>query len=100
MLCLRVFWCFFFFSSRRRHTRCREVSWARRCVQETGTWVFEKLKEKYTKGSLSLYDFDGYDEEAKGLTLSEVLLNSKRKMGHAFVLKMMLLEKYPWKEET
>eukprot|EP00831_Metopus_contortus_P039137 TRINITY_DN30698_c0_g1_i1.p3 TRINITY_DN30698_c0_g1~~TRINITY_DN30698_c0_g1_i1.p3 ORF type:complete len:107 (-),score=26.69 TRINITY_DN30698_c0_g1_i1:166-486(-) len=28
----------FFFSSRRRHTRCREVSWARRCVQETGTW--------------------------------------------------------------
>eukprot|EP00831_Metopus_contortus_P047532 TRINITY_DN38381_c0_g1_i1.p1 TRINITY_DN38381_c0_g1~~TRINITY_DN38381_c0_g1_i1.p1 ORF type:complete len:122 (-),score=29.54 TRINITY_DN38381_c0_g1_i1:81-446(-) len=27
--------CFFFFSSRRRHTRCREVSWARRCVQET-----------------------------------------------------------------
>ena len=21
-----------FFSSRRRHTRCREVSWARRCV--------------------------------------------------------------------
>eukprot|EP00831_Metopus_contortus_P062079 TRINITY_DN54042_c0_g1_i1.p3 TRINITY_DN54042_c0_g1~~TRINITY_DN54042_c0_g1_i1.p3 ORF type:complete len:124 (-),score=19.41 TRINITY_DN54042_c0_g1_i1:133-504(-) len=25
----------FFFSSRRRHTRCREVSWARRCVQET-----------------------------------------------------------------
>eukprot|EP00831_Metopus_contortus_P074955 TRINITY_DN68545_c0_g1_i1.p1 TRINITY_DN68545_c0_g1~~TRINITY_DN68545_c0_g1_i1.p1 ORF type:complete len:169 (-),score=50.92 TRINITY_DN68545_c0_g1_i1:89-595(-) len=27
----------FFFSSRRRHTRCREVSWARRCVQETVT---------------------------------------------------------------
>eukprot|EP00831_Metopus_contortus_P032421 TRINITY_DN26199_c0_g1_i6.p2 TRINITY_DN26199_c0_g1~~TRINITY_DN26199_c0_g1_i6.p2 ORF type:complete len:149 (-),score=41.34 TRINITY_DN26199_c0_g1_i6:23-469(-) len=31
-------WCaVFFFSSRRRHTRCREVSWARRCVQETDT---------------------------------------------------------------
>eukprot|EP00831_Metopus_contortus_P061107 TRINITY_DN52982_c0_g1_i1.p3 TRINITY_DN52982_c0_g1~~TRINITY_DN52982_c0_g1_i1.p3 ORF type:complete len:113 (-),score=26.77 TRINITY_DN52982_c0_g1_i1:176-514(-) len=29
------FFGFFFFSSRRRHTRCREVSWARRCVQET-----------------------------------------------------------------
>eukprot|EP01015_Nassula_variabilis_P023198 TRINITY_DN4327_c0_g1_i4.p4 TRINITY_DN4327_c0_g1~~TRINITY_DN4327_c0_g1_i4.p4 ORF type:complete len:103 (-),score=31.27 TRINITY_DN4327_c0_g1_i4:144-452(-) len=26
----------FFFSSRRRHTRCSGVSWARRCVQETG----------------------------------------------------------------
>eukprot|EP00831_Metopus_contortus_P042393 TRINITY_DN33575_c0_g1_i1.p3 TRINITY_DN33575_c0_g1~~TRINITY_DN33575_c0_g1_i1.p3 ORF type:complete len:130 (-),score=41.11 TRINITY_DN33575_c0_g1_i1:275-664(-) len=33
-LCVYIF----FFSSRRRHTRCREVSWARRCVQETGTW--------------------------------------------------------------
>eukprot|EP00831_Metopus_contortus_P080586 TRINITY_DN8271_c0_g1_i1.p1 TRINITY_DN8271_c0_g1~~TRINITY_DN8271_c0_g1_i1.p1 ORF type:complete len:111 (-),score=31.87 TRINITY_DN8271_c0_g1_i1:22-354(-) len=30
-----IVFCFFFFSSRRRHTRCREVSWARRCVQET-----------------------------------------------------------------
>eukprot|EP00831_Metopus_contortus_P062644 TRINITY_DN54831_c0_g1_i1.p1 TRINITY_DN54831_c0_g1~~TRINITY_DN54831_c0_g1_i1.p1 ORF type:complete len:177 (-),score=49.42 TRINITY_DN54831_c0_g1_i1:28-558(-) len=42
---------FFFFSSRRRHTRCREVSWARRCVQETGTWV-SKLgpdKESFIK---------------------------------------------------
>eukprot|EP01015_Nassula_variabilis_P014779 TRINITY_DN2225_c0_g1_i22.p3 TRINITY_DN2225_c0_g1~~TRINITY_DN2225_c0_g1_i22.p3 ORF type:complete len:108 (+),score=47.39 TRINITY_DN2225_c0_g1_i22:22-345(+) len=28
---------FFFFSSRRRHTRCSGVSWARRCVQETGS---------------------------------------------------------------
>eukprot|EP01015_Nassula_variabilis_P027370 TRINITY_DN55_c0_g1_i1.p1 TRINITY_DN55_c0_g1~~TRINITY_DN55_c0_g1_i1.p1 ORF type:complete len:293 (-),score=83.16 TRINITY_DN55_c0_g1_i1:95-973(-) len=27
---------FFFFSSRRRHTRFLPVSWARRCVQETG----------------------------------------------------------------
>eukprot|EP00831_Metopus_contortus_P023311 TRINITY_DN20587_c0_g1_i1.p4 TRINITY_DN20587_c0_g1~~TRINITY_DN20587_c0_g1_i1.p4 ORF type:complete len:113 (-),score=22.86 TRINITY_DN20587_c0_g1_i1:446-784(-) len=31
----RQLYMFFFFSSRRRHTRCREVSWARRCVQET-----------------------------------------------------------------
>ena len=27
---------FFFFSSRRRHTRSSTVSWARRCVKETG----------------------------------------------------------------
>eukprot|EP00831_Metopus_contortus_P061043 TRINITY_DN52917_c0_g1_i1.p1 TRINITY_DN52917_c0_g1~~TRINITY_DN52917_c0_g1_i1.p1 ORF type:complete len:131 (-),score=49.51 TRINITY_DN52917_c0_g1_i1:149-541(-) len=42
------FVCFFFFSSRRRHTRCREVSWARRCVQETvstqSTWGVKKQK--------------------------------------------------------
>src|SRR5660398_236645 len=30
---------FFFFSSRRRHTRFALVSWARRCVQETGGMV-------------------------------------------------------------
>eukprot|EP00831_Metopus_contortus_P064418 TRINITY_DN5766_c0_g1_i2.p2 TRINITY_DN5766_c0_g1~~TRINITY_DN5766_c0_g1_i2.p2 ORF type:complete len:183 (-),score=41.99 TRINITY_DN5766_c0_g1_i2:17-565(-) len=34
---------FFFFSSRRRHTRCREVSWARRCVQETDLVQFHFL---------------------------------------------------------
>eukprot|EP00831_Metopus_contortus_P068518 TRINITY_DN61288_c0_g1_i1.p2 TRINITY_DN61288_c0_g1~~TRINITY_DN61288_c0_g1_i1.p2 ORF type:complete len:103 (-),score=19.32 TRINITY_DN61288_c0_g1_i1:211-519(-) len=33
----------FFFSSRRRHTRCREVSWARRCVQETDEEHFKCL---------------------------------------------------------
>eukprot|EP00831_Metopus_contortus_P026577 TRINITY_DN22582_c0_g1_i3.p2 TRINITY_DN22582_c0_g1~~TRINITY_DN22582_c0_g1_i3.p2 ORF type:complete len:112 (+),score=46.95 TRINITY_DN22582_c0_g1_i3:89-424(+) len=35
-MCDTFVFVFFFFSSRRRHTRCREVSWARRCVQETG----------------------------------------------------------------
>eukprot|EP00831_Metopus_contortus_P030849 TRINITY_DN25248_c0_g1_i1.p2 TRINITY_DN25248_c0_g1~~TRINITY_DN25248_c0_g1_i1.p2 ORF type:complete len:151 (-),score=42.26 TRINITY_DN25248_c0_g1_i1:326-778(-) len=43
-LMISFFQLFFFFSSRRRHTRCREVSWARRCVQETvstqSTWEF------------------------------------------------------------
>eukprot|EP01016_Furgasonia_blochmanni_P031897 TRINITY_DN3292_c0_g1_i5.p1 TRINITY_DN3292_c0_g1~~TRINITY_DN3292_c0_g1_i5.p1 ORF type:complete len:310 (-),score=75.82 TRINITY_DN3292_c0_g1_i5:459-1388(-) len=34
-MCIR----FFFFSSRRRHTRSCLVSWARRCVQETGVKI-------------------------------------------------------------
>eukprot|EP00831_Metopus_contortus_P085524 TRINITY_DN9964_c0_g1_i1.p2 TRINITY_DN9964_c0_g1~~TRINITY_DN9964_c0_g1_i1.p2 ORF type:complete len:102 (-),score=27.22 TRINITY_DN9964_c0_g1_i1:258-563(-) len=38
-----LFFCFFF-SSRRRHTRCREVSWARRCVQETDCGVSAGLR--------------------------------------------------------
>eukprot|EP00831_Metopus_contortus_P068708 TRINITY_DN61505_c0_g1_i1.p1 TRINITY_DN61505_c0_g1~~TRINITY_DN61505_c0_g1_i1.p1 ORF type:complete len:185 (+),score=59.65 TRINITY_DN61505_c0_g1_i1:46-600(+) len=42
---------FFFFSSRRRHTRCREVSWARRCVQETGTWDKFKIIMKSSIGT-------------------------------------------------
>eukprot|EP00831_Metopus_contortus_P062254 TRINITY_DN54315_c0_g1_i1.p2 TRINITY_DN54315_c0_g1~~TRINITY_DN54315_c0_g1_i1.p2 ORF type:complete len:114 (-),score=40.95 TRINITY_DN54315_c0_g1_i1:110-451(-) len=52
-----MFLCFFF-SSRRRHTRCREVSWARRCVQETvstqSTWVFEQFM-KYTLNKKKLH---------------------------------------------
>eukprot|EP00831_Metopus_contortus_P066744 TRINITY_DN59541_c0_g1_i1.p1 TRINITY_DN59541_c0_g1~~TRINITY_DN59541_c0_g1_i1.p1 ORF type:complete len:278 (-),score=16.52 TRINITY_DN59541_c0_g1_i1:192-1025(-) len=43
--------CFFFFSSRRRHTRCREVSWARRCVQETD--MGQKLLERLSKVVMS-----------------------------------------------
>eukprot|EP01016_Furgasonia_blochmanni_P032922 TRINITY_DN3406_c0_g1_i2.p1 TRINITY_DN3406_c0_g1~~TRINITY_DN3406_c0_g1_i2.p1 ORF type:complete len:359 (-),score=79.84 TRINITY_DN3406_c0_g1_i2:388-1464(-) len=36
----------FFFSSRRRHTRSCLVSWARRCVQETGTWgLYQYIKQ-------------------------------------------------------
>eukprot|EP01016_Furgasonia_blochmanni_P025135 TRINITY_DN27095_c0_g1_i3.p1 TRINITY_DN27095_c0_g1~~TRINITY_DN27095_c0_g1_i3.p1 ORF type:complete len:735 (+),score=122.70 TRINITY_DN27095_c0_g1_i3:65-2269(+) len=41
---------FFFFSSRRRHTRSCLVSWARRCVQETGvdeTKILDDLKPDY-----------------------------------------------------
>eukprot|EP01015_Nassula_variabilis_P025839 TRINITY_DN5093_c0_g1_i6.p1 TRINITY_DN5093_c0_g1~~TRINITY_DN5093_c0_g1_i6.p1 ORF type:complete len:317 (-),score=53.94 TRINITY_DN5093_c0_g1_i6:63-1013(-) len=42
----------FFFSSRRRHTRCSGVSWARRCVQETGTWGIQKINEEQINNSL------------------------------------------------
>mgnify|MGYP002663547099 CR=1 FL=1 len=40
----------FICSSRRRHTRCREVSWARRCVKEK--WA--KIKVPSLKGELEL----------------------------------------------
>eukprot|EP01015_Nassula_variabilis_P000954 TRINITY_DN1051_c0_g1_i7.p1 TRINITY_DN1051_c0_g1~~TRINITY_DN1051_c0_g1_i7.p1 ORF type:complete len:205 (-),score=62.50 TRINITY_DN1051_c0_g1_i7:60-674(-) len=33
----------FFFSSRRRHTRCSGVSWARRCVQETAPYQHKRI---------------------------------------------------------
>eukprot|EP01015_Nassula_variabilis_P008122 TRINITY_DN1637_c0_g1_i5.p2 TRINITY_DN1637_c0_g1~~TRINITY_DN1637_c0_g1_i5.p2 ORF type:complete len:200 (-),score=53.70 TRINITY_DN1637_c0_g1_i5:96-695(-) len=41
---------FFFFSSRRRHTRFLPVSWARRCVQETG----QKTGTDYVKFKTTL----------------------------------------------
>lgn len=39
---------------------------------------------------LVIRDFDGYDHLAKNMSLSEVLNFPNRKMGHAFVLAMML----------
>eukprot|EP00831_Metopus_contortus_P055843 TRINITY_DN47400_c0_g1_i1.p1 TRINITY_DN47400_c0_g1~~TRINITY_DN47400_c0_g1_i1.p1 ORF type:complete len:143 (+),score=41.98 TRINITY_DN47400_c0_g1_i1:82-510(+) len=45
----------FFFSSRRRHTRCREVSWARRCVQETGTGGFSEILKCSNKNNNKTY---------------------------------------------
>lgn len=42
-------------------------------------------------GTIYLRDFDGYDEVEKEMTLTEVLNFPRRKMGHAFVLKMLLL---------
>ncbi len=55
------------------------------------TEVFNTLREKAIKGEeIVLFDYDGYSDYN---SLEEVRKNSKRKMGHAFVLAM-LLEKY------
>lgn len=37
-----------------------------------------------------LFDFDGYDNERFNMSMEEVINNPNKKMGHAFVLKMML----------
>ena len=39
---------------------------------------------------LVLLDFDAYDHAALGMTLKDVINDPSRKMGHAFVLAMML----------
>ena len=54
--------------------------------------AFLRLKELTEKGDVALRDFDGYDHDAQNLTLTQVLNNPKRKMGHAFVLKMLLTD--------
>lgn len=40
---------------------------------------------------IALIDFDGYDHERIGKSLQQVLDDPKRIMGHAFVIKAMLL---------
>lgn len=55
------------------------------------TEAFAKLRRLYRElDTLYLWDFDGYDHRAKGLTLLEVMNRPDLKMGHGFVLAMML----------
>lgn len=57
-----------------------------------GTDAFARLKWMHDSGQrVVLFDFDGYDHDEKGVPLSDVLLDDSRPMGHAFVLKSMLL---------
>jgi hypothetical protein len=37
-----------------------------------------------------LWDFDGYNHKALNLTYTQVINDSNRKMGHAFVIAMLL----------
>eukprot|EP01016_Furgasonia_blochmanni_P032437 TRINITY_DN3345_c0_g1_i15.p2 TRINITY_DN3345_c0_g1~~TRINITY_DN3345_c0_g1_i15.p2 ORF type:complete len:185 (-),score=55.87 TRINITY_DN3345_c0_g1_i15:942-1496(-) len=59
----------FFFSSRRRHTRQESVSWARRCVQETGVHGDNKLSLRTLKmiGSSNR----GYESSSEEENLSD-----------------------------
>jgi len=55
------------------------------------TFAFEKLKKMHEEGqNLYLWDFDGYDHKALNLSFDEVINDPNRKMGHAFVLAMLL----------
>lgn len=57
------------------------------------TDAFSKLKELTTYGKdIYLKDFDGYNHISLGMTLDKVIENPNKKMGHAFVLAMMLTE--------
>lgn len=58
------------------------------------TEAFQKLLDLYkSEETFVLLDFDGYDYLSMGMTLKEVLNEPKKKMGHAFVLAMLL--QYP-----
>lgn len=58
-------------------------------VRKTDTW--KRLQEEYKKhGALNLRDFDAYDHRKLGMSWKQVVHDPTRKMGHAFVLAMML----------
>ncbi len=56
------------------------------------TDAFRRIRSLYEQqGEITLFDFDGYEHESAGMNLAEVMLNPNRPMGHAFVLKAMLI---------
>lgn len=58
-------------------------------VRRTDAW--KKLRSIYQNSEyevLVIRDFDGYNQ--KGMSLTDILTNSKKPMGHGFVLCMML----------
>lgn len=57
-----------------------------KAVQESS--AFEQLKKM--TGDLYLQDFDAYNHKALGLSYEQVINDPNRKMGHAFVLAMLL----------
>jgi hypothetical protein len=62
--------------------------YARAVVKTKG---YEILQRMYDEGkNLYLQDYDAYDHKKLGLTLTDVLNKADKKMGHAFVLMMLL----------
>ena len=62
---------------------------------------FKILQEQYNECNLRnkemiLLDYDAYDHIALGMSLVDVINNPNRKMGHAFVLIMMLTGSTIW----
>ena len=60
-----------------------------------------KLKAVYEKAvksgkKLALFDFDGHNSIAALGSFERILYNTKRKLGHAFVLAMLLTGSEPW----
>lgn len=55
------------------------------------TDAFRKLQRLAAERAVALWDFDGYDHDGQGMPLASVLMNERRPLGHAFVLKAMLL---------
>ena len=54
--------------------------------------AYKQLAALYQQNDdvLYLWDFDGYDNEALGMSLIDVLNDPSRTMGHAFILARML----------
>lgn len=55
------------------------------------TEAFNQLVRLARTKTIVLWDFDGYDHEQQGKGLADVMSDISRPLGHAFILKAMLL---------
>jgi hypothetical protein len=61
------------------------------------TDAFKRLKEIYeAEKEIWLWDFDAYDHHKLGMTYEQVINSETRKMGHCFVLGMLLENQRVW----
>ena len=64
------------------------------CVERYASDSLDRLRQLYNEGkTIALVDFDGY---SKYTSLKDVLNDPNKKMGHAFVLAMIILNEKHW----
>lgn len=62
-------------------------------IREHKLLDFLRLRKIYEElGSIAILDFDAYRYDLEGMDLKDVILRTDKKMGHGFVLAMMLEE--------
>lgn len=70
------------------------------CLEKYANEELGKLKKILDEGrDIALFDFDGYNHRYNECSLEDVLYNSRRKMGHAFVIAMLLENEKIWEGE-
>ncbi|KAJ6234666.1 cxxc-type zinc finger protein [Anaeramoeba flamelloides] len=70
------------------------------CIENCAQESYQKLQKLFKKHKkIALFDYDGYNYINAGLSLNQVIYNHKRKMGHSFVLAMMLTNNRVWEKD-
>ncbi len=68
-----------------------------RCIETNAPSSLERMRQVLRSGkNIALYDFNGYNHIGNGLSLEQVMYNTKRNMGHAFVIAMILMGSRVW----
>lgn len=71
------------------------------CVEKYAKTEYDLLKSYVDEGKdVALFDIDGYNYIYNKVSSKDVIYNSRRKMGHAFVLAMMLSDCRVWENHT